>query len=373
MNKPKIDLKARLGRRTGATPASASIPPPVGVNPQHSSAGPAGPASFPSAQFPSTQPQPRPSSYNPMGVGAIQAPPAPMQMASPVNIAMDEEFAAVRRGGRTKVIVLAGAAALIGGVLGFAVGGLNEKNNVAEAAVVGAKTLSAEIDAANATVTKLSSVLDSANKALKDGNYPDNEVKELAAINIPFDGTNLSGKSIGRFKPQLVTMLISYAEATSKANSQKDKIRSLLSGSRQSFEELLAQKTNPQVHWGVSIQQGPQGPWGAMQLLPSFSVNGEKGKPSAWPTEFTLADADKSTAKRYTGGDPTRGADGGQIIPIAPSTQTSVCPTDTIVRMRRELTDMQRILNGDETPGNEAQGIVALGDTIKKQLNSIGG
>jgi hypothetical protein len=305
-----------------------------------------------------------------MGVGSIQAPPAPVHMHSPINLAMDEEFAAVQRGGRTKVIVLAAVAALVGGVLGFAVGGLSEKNSVADAALAGAKTLSTEIDAANATATKLATVLNAANTALKDGNYPENEVKELAAINIPFDGSNLAGKAIGRFKPQLVTMLINYAGATTKANAQKDRIHSLLSNSKAAFQELLAQKTNPQVHWGVSVQQGPQGPWGSMQLLPTFPVNGEKGKPAAWPSEFQVGDA---TAKRYTGGDPARGADGAQIIPIAPASQNSVCPTDTLVRLRRELGDMQEVLNGDETPGQEVQGIMALGDVIKKQLNAIGG
>jgi hypothetical protein len=50
-----------------------------------------------------------------------------------------------------------------------------------------------------------------------------------------------------------------------------------------------------------------------------------------------------------------------------------VCPTDTIVRIRRELSEMQKILTGDETPGQEVTGIISLGDSIKKQLASIGG
>lgn len=297
--------------------------------------------------------------------------PAPMRVAAPVSFEGDEEFAAVRRGGRKKVMILAAVAALVGGILGFAVGGLSEKNKVAEAAVVGAKTLVTEIDAANATVTKLSEVLNAAAQSLKDGKYPENEVKELATLNIPFDGTNLSGKSIGRFKPQLLTMLISYAESASAANSQKDKIRGLLSYSKEGVEELLAQRSNPQVHWGVSIQPGPQGPWGTMQVLPSAFPVSIKG---GWPAEFELKDgAQKVSVKRYTGGDPSRGSDGSQLIPIAPQTQATVCPSDTIIRLRRELSDMQKILSGDETPGQEVTGIAQLGDNIKKQLVAIGG
>ena len=144
----------------------------------------------------------------------------------------------------------------------------------------------------------------------------------------------------------------------------------MLSFSKEGVEELLAQRTNPQVHWGVSVQQGPQGPWGTMQILPSAFPVGGKG----WPAEFDLNNgAQKVSVKRYTGGDPTRGADGAQIIPIAPQTQTTVCPSDTIVRLRRELSDMQKILSGDETPGQEVTGIVQLGEGIKKQLAAIGG
>jgi hypothetical protein len=369
MSKPKIDLKARLGRRPGATPASASIPPPVGVNPQQGSGAPGGHASgFPaSGGYGSQQPQVR-TSYEPMGAAPVVH-ASPMRMSGPSGLEMDAEFAAVQKSGRTKTIILAAATAVVGGVLGFAVGGLSERNAVAEAAVIGAKTLSTEIDAANASAARLTEVLASAGKALKEGKYPDKEVKDLGGINIPFDGTNLSGKSIGRFKPQLLTMLISYAEAASKANNQKDRIRGLLSYSKEGVEELLAQNTNPRVHWGVSIQSTPQGPWGTMQVLPTaFPANG------GWPAAFDVQSGDqKVSIKRYTGGDPGRGADGAQLIPIAPSTQAVVCPADTVVRLRRELSDMQKILTGDETPGQEITGLSQLGDNIKKQLAAIGG
>lgn len=375
MNKPKIDLKARLGKRAGAQPAGASIPPPVGVNAPHpSSVAPvpqSGYAGHPSGGYPQAQPQARPS-YDPMagglGVGAVQA-PAPVRVAAPISFEGDEEFAAVRRSSRTKVMILAAAAALVGGVLGFAVGGLNERNQVAEAAVIGAKTLVSEIDAANAAATQLTQVLTKAGQALKDGKYPDAEVKELGGINIPFDGNNLAGKSIGRFKPQLVTMLINYAEAASKANSQKDKIRSVLSFSKEGVEDLLNQRTNPQVRWGVMVQKGPQGPWGQMTPLPAaFAVAGEKGK-GGWPSEFEFTEGtQKVSYKRYGGGDAE-----GAVIPVAPASHNAVCPTDTMVRLRRELGDMQKVLSGDDTPGQESEGIVQLGENIKKQLLAIGG
>src|SRR5690349_1355297 len=172
MSKPKIDLKARLGRRPGATPASASIPPPVGVNPPHSSGAPMSHSSgFPaSGGYAPPQPQARPS-FDPMGAPVVSAPPMRgAGTAFDINL-NDAELVAVQKGNRTRTIIVAVAAAVAGGILGFAVGGLNERNGVAEAAVAGAKSLSTEIDAANAAAAKLNDVLAAAGKALKDGKY----------------------------------------------------------------------------------------------------------------------------------------------------------------------------------------------------------
>ena len=371
MNKPKIDLKARLGKRPGGTPASASIPPPVGVNPGPPSAqnpimggGFGHPGHHPGA-YPSAQPQaPRPS-FDALGVGAVQA-PAPMRApVTPSAVEAEEAFIAVRKSSRTKVMVLAAGTALVGGILGYAIGGLSERNSVAELAVAGAKQLSADIDEANKKVHELEAVVTAAGKALKDGKYPDKEVKDLGGLNVPFDGNNLAGKGIGRFKPQLVTMLINYAEAVAKVNTQKDKIRSVLSVAKPAVEDLLAQNTNPQVRWGLTVQSTPQGPWGILAPLPAaFPVSGEKG---SWPSQIELGE-EKRGLKRYSGGDAN-----GQLIPVAPQSHSAVCPNDTMVRLRREVADLDRLMRGDQTPGQETDGVVQMGEAIRKQLAGIGG
>jgi hypothetical protein len=303
--------------------------------------------------------------YDALGVGAVQA-PAPMRHPStPSAVDAEEEFRAVRKSGKTKTIILAAGTAVVGGILGFAVGGLNERNSVAEVAVAGAKQLVSDIEEANKRVVELEQVVTDAGKSLKDGKYPDAEVKKLGALNVPFDGTNLAGKGIGRFKPQLLTMLINYAEAVAKVNTQKDKIRSVLSVSKPAVEEMLAQGTAPTVRWGLTVQSGPQGPWGALSVLPAaFAVNDKGG----WPAQIEAAEGGKAV-KRYSGGDPN-----GQLIPIAPQTYSAVCPTDTMVRLRREVADLDKLMRGDQAiPGQETDGIVEMGDAIKKQLASIGG
>jgi hypothetical protein len=321
-----------------------------------SQGGYAAPGAYPSAQ-------PARPSFDAMGVGSVQA-PAPIRAPSvPTAVDTEEEFRAVRKSSQTKTIVLAAGTAVVGGVLGFAIGGLNERNSVASVAVAGAKSLAADIDEANKKVVELEQVVTAAGKALKDGKYPDNEVKALGALNVPFDGTNLAGKGIGRFKPQLVTMLINYAEAVAKVNTSKDKIRSVLSVAKPAVEEMLAQSANPQVRWGVTVSPGPGGPWGTLSVLPTGFAAGDKG---AWPAQIEIAEG--KGGKRYSGGDAS-----GQIIPVNPGSQSAVCPTDTMVRVRREVSDLDKLMQGDQTPGQESAGVVELGEAIKKQLVAIGG
>jgi len=299
-----------------------------------------------------------------MGVGSMQA-PAPLRAPAPSAVDTEEEFRAVRQSSRMKSIILAAGTAVVGGLLGFAVGGLNEKNSAASVAVAGAKSLASDIEEANKKVVELEQVVTAAGKNLKDGKYPDAEVKALGALNVPFDGTNLAGKGIGRFKPQVLTMLINYAEAVAKVNTQKDKIRSLLSISKPAVEELLSQGTTPTVRWGLTVQPGPQGPWGALSVLPAaFAVSDKSG----WPAQIEVGEAGKAI-KRYSGGDPN-----GQIIPVAPQTYNAVCPTDTLLRLRREVGDLDKLMRGDQSiPGQETDGVVEMGQAIKKQLATIGG
>lgn len=313
--------------------------------------------------YPSAQPQARPA-FDAMGVGSVQA-PAPIRAPAPTALDTEEEFRAVRQSSKTKSIILAAGTAVVGGVLGFAIGGLSERNSVASVAVVGAKVLVSEIEEANKKVVELEQVVTAAGKALKEGKYPDGEVKALGALNVPFDGSNLAGKGIGRFKPQVLTMLINYAEAVAKVNTQKDKIRSVLSVSKPAVEELLSQGSNPTVRWGLTVQSGPQGPWGALSVLPAAFAVSDKG---GWPAQIEAGEGGKAV-KRYSGGDPN-----GQLIPIAPQTYSAVCPTDTMVRLRREVSDLDKLMRGDQSiPGQETDGIVEMGDAIKKQLAAIGG
>jgi hypothetical protein len=368
--KPRIDLKARLGKKTVTTPGGPSIPPPVGI-PK--------PSGVPVPPFGSQrQAAPKVDASDPYA--AISADAAPTRSEpQAIKVEMSEEVVAAQKKGRARIIVLAAAAAVVGGAIGFSIGSGVERGKGADKAIAGAQTLVKKVDKANQELESLSEVLKSAKEKLADNKYPEEAVKKLGGIDIPFTGTDLVGMGIGRFKPEVVTMLVSFASGAAAANDQKDRIRSVLTGAKPAITDFLSQKSNPKVRWSMYLQTGPYGPWAVMQPLPKpFLVKQDKSakddkKPYKWPEKFDIKDSGKTYhLKRYTGGDPTKGGGDPKIIPVDPSSQGSVCPSDVLIKLRSELGKMQQTLQGDKTPGQEKQGLIDTGKILVEKLKGIG-
>jgi hypothetical protein len=370
--KPKIDLKARLGKKTVSTPAAGpggSIPPPAGI-PKPSGMG----SGIPAPPFQSHSVAPRPAApvvdpSNPYG--AMQPSAAPIVAQAPaIRIDMSDDVMRAQQGGRTKILVLALVTALIGAGIGFTLGGASERGKGTDAAMQGAKDLTKEIEAANVKIEELANVLKSAKEKLGKAQFPEEEVTKLGALNIPFDGTNLSGKGIGRFKSDVLNLLIQFSTAAAEANDQKEKIQSVLSRNKKGVLEFLEGQTKPVVRWSVLVSSTPLGPVASMQPVPTpFLVESPDKKP--WPESFDLmADKKKVTVKRYmkgeaAGQDPT-------FIPVDPGTQALVCPADVLFSIRRELSGMEEVLRGNPTPGEEKTGLLESGQTLVKKLKQIG-
>jgi hypothetical protein len=419
----KIDLKARLGKKPGdpvapvgaapqapaqqvgfapqAVPAASPSHPPAAAN---FAAGPAAPQAFAggpafgSSPPPAQQARPvqaaapvaaRPAGFaaRPMGVagpGGVSIPPPPgfgpkpmMAAAQPqpkpaapqlaIKMEMGEEVLQAQKAGRKKTLVLAVAAAAVGLGMGFGMGQLAKGNEGAKAAVEGAELLIKEIDAANIVLAELDQTLSAAGQKLQAGEFPSAEIEKLGAIDVPFDGSNLLNKGIGRYNQSAVTMLVSYVNAVSEAEDQKDKIRRLFGAAKESFLAEAAEKTAPTVKWGVAVKGGPGGPWGAMSPIKPFGVV-DKDKKANWPSELESAG---KKAQRMTQGDITK--TDGEIIPIDPGTQKMVCPDTLSLRLMGALAELRNDLKSDETPGQERMGVSELGEKLMDQLRKIGG
>lgn len=374
-NKPKIDLKARLGKKTVSTPAAASVPPPMapqpmGGIPRPSAPVPRSPSGIPAPPF--QQPSAPPT--NPYSAASVPRQSAPIQ-ARPTEIRVDmDEVRAAQRSGRGKVMALALVTAVVGGFLGFAFGGATERDKGAKAAVEGAGLIIKDVEDSNKQIQALAEVLKSTQtKLLGKGTYPQDEITKLGAINIPFRTASLADKGIGRFKPQILTMLIDYSAAVEAMNDQKETLQRFLGSSI--LKDLIEEQKNPKVHWFGTISNGPFGPWINLDNVdtPFLVQSDEKkdGKAYSWPDELEIKDGkDTIKLKRYTSGDP--GGSSPPYIAVNPQTQGAVCQSNVVGSLVSQLIKMQEVLNGDPTPGVDKTGLLEKGQKLADQLKKIG-
>jgi hypothetical protein len=368
--KPKIDLKARLGKKTVGAPATGpggSIPPPAGI-PRPSGVGiPAPPFQSPSA---TSRPAAMVDASNPYG--AMEPAAAPTAAATSIRIEMSDDVMRAQKGGRTKVLVLAIITALLGGFVGFTLGGASERGKGTEAAMQGAQDLTKDVEAANKKIGDLADLLKGAKEKLSKAQFPEDEVSKLGALNIPFAGSNLAGKGIGRFKADVLTMLTDFASASSEANASKDELLRVMNGNKKGFQEFLDSQTKPQVRWSVIVGGSPLGPIAAMQPVPAPFPLTTEAKDYKWPDSFDLpaGQGKKQAVKRYLKGEAA--TEDPLFIPVDPSTQAMVCPSDVLVRLRGKLSDLEETLRGNPTPGEEKTGLLEMGQTLSKKLKQIG-
>lgn len=381
--KPKIDLKARLGRKSSAPTAAGgpSVPPPGGsIAPRPIGAAPSAPAPAPAGFGPSIPPPP--------GFARKPAPmpsrgPAPISMAAPrasarppaaiarpqgITVEMGEEVLEAQRRGRSKVMVLAAACVGIGLVVGFGVGKMAEAAAGADTAVMGAESLVKEIDESNIKLEGLGETLKKASDRVMANEFPGEEIEALGALEIPFSGTSLLGKGIGRFNASASTMLLQYANGVQSTLDQKEKIRRLFAAVKPQFDAVAAEKDAPTIKWAVAVTNGPKGPWAQVKMVKPFQVNDKKAKDYKWPDELEHA---KGKTARYSKGEPK--SDGSELMPVDPVSQANVCSENLQFKLVGALADLMGDLKGTDTPGHEKLGLIELGEKTMDQLRKIGG
>ena len=208
--KPKIDLKARLGKAQGAAVPQTGAPPPV-ARPSGSVAPP------PAMRFGSAPARGRVWSGSrragrrsdaalcrrQAADRSIRRPGGriPTRTAAPstIRIELDEEtMRAARKGGKRAGIL--GFITLIMGLgLGYAFGGRQADSKVAQGALQGAQDLIVDIDKAQGKIKEFSEKLAGAVKDMKDSKFPEAFVNDLGGLAIPFGADKLAGRNIGRF------------------------------------------------------------------------------------------------------------------------------------------------------------------------------
>lgn len=375
-NKPKIDLRARLGKKTVGA-AGPSIPPPMTT----------GQSTIPPAPRPSSPLMPSPGASIPSPPFAAKPSVAPSSSSfSPeperpryvepqaIKIEMSDEVFQAQKKGRSKVIMIAAATAVVGAIIGMQFGGGLERRGRQNIAIEGAKMLTEEVDKANGQIAHMAEVLAEAKRSLSDGEYPEAALNKLAEAGISFDGTYLYGKGVGLMSPKLNKQLVDFAGKAAAANEAKESLHLVLSGNRKAITDIIEQSKAPKFNWSVYVMNGPHGPMAGMQPLPEpFLVTDKSKKDYKWPEEIEVpAQGDKKEKlKLYSKGDPVSSSP--LLIPVEPGTQAAVCPNDVPVRLRREIEKLEDLLKGDKSdPTNEKAGLSDLGNAIIDQLKGIG-
>lgn len=342
--KPKIDLRARLGKKTVAG-GQVSIPPPMATG-----------GAIPAPPFASKPPPPaeeKPKYREPQAI----------------KIEMSEEVVQAQKKGKSKVIMVAAAMAVVGGMIGIALGGGMERSKSHGIALDGAKLMVEDIDKANVEIAKLSSILDEAKRSLSDGEFPTEATKKMADVNIPYDGTYLAGKGMGLMKPLINKMLVDFAGKSVQANEQKDLLMRMLTASESAYNAMTAQQKTPKMQWSVFVVNGANGPMAVMQPIPEpFLMS------AAWPAEVEIPEGDKKTKLPLYKKDNPIG-NPPMLIPVDPKSQSQVYPADQMLlsKLHSEIVALDEVLKGDKSDAsNEKKGLVDLGTLLIDELKGIG-
>jgi hypothetical protein len=245
--KPKKDLRARLGRTIvpgtpgvapiapppvgGAgeapvpqPPAPASVPPPAVVPPPVAPVAPAVPGAAPFAPLAVTPP-PFAQPASPSEPPKPKAPADPFAVAAPVaarpqevRLVIDEkpvDEAEIGRKQRTRNFVLVGVGLLVGAALGGSFVSMNNRNVLYNVTVRDGRDIYNTVTQASSVVLSAQQKVDQILRAAAGGpgqspRVDYDAIRELRALEQPFDAGAFARKNYNAFQPATVDDLFTY-------------------------------------------------------------------------------------------------------------------------------------------------------------------
>jgi len=370
--KPKIDLKARLGKGAATPPPSqaggAGIPMPAtpgtaAAPASRPSAGPPGgglpiPPGIPVGPPPAFG---KPSGValdpgNPLSAAATPyrapAPPAPPQ---PQRIEVDEMAVQEARKGARKQGLMAGlVAAVVLGAIGYIAGGAIEASKGRAKSVGDAKSLAGDVGKSRDQLKLIGDKVEAGkNSLLKDKKFPDTLAKELGGINVDFDGNKLAGVRFSGFPQDVTSTLIEYITLVQTLNDRKTAIIGLLARLQKPITEQLnaGQKTNIQYVVFFGRQDPSRNPFAMLAPL-TKPIEAANPTAIALPTEFTAVDPltrQNISAPKYTTGN----LDKASAVYVLPKSIEAACPSETagsIAQLGSQLSRVLTDIKGEQAP-----------------------
>ncbi|NUO49286.1 MAG: hypothetical protein HOV80_10560 [Polyangiaceae bacterium] len=382
--KPKIDLKARLGKAPGggvpgalpsgpgvpspsqdgigrisAPPSSGGMPAPVGIAPPAGIAPPPGIAS---------------------GMGLNPFAPKPQPKAAPVSaeaqtikVEVSEEIHDERKRAGRRALLYSAIAAVVFAGIGFFAGGMREVSKRDAKAVEGLKKLEPEVTDSAKKAEEILPILDDIEKGLlKDRKYPDSAIEKLS-ITIP--NLNLDDKSFGTMPSDIQKATLSYMKKIENANEKKDRVKNLLGSLKKPIETSWAEDQKPVFKLGIIFRQAGSNTIGeVVQMKEPWEV-----AKSDWPKEPKIVVSVMQEGKRVPADQAAQRWEQDAIvptdqtplvIPIEPSSVSGFTDERTILQLVGAVNDVRVLLNGDETPGREVVGLLKEGQGLAKSIDS---
>jgi hypothetical protein len=408
--KPKIDLKARLGKGAGA----ATPPPPVAgagggipvpAVPSTAASGGGGVASAPTSSpgggaavpVPPGIPVGPPPAFgksahaaldpsNPLAAAVTPyrapQPPPPAPPPQPQRIEIDEmSLQVARKGARNQGIMAGLVAAVVLGAVGYIAGGAMETNKGRQKAVGDAKSLAGDVAKSRDQLKLIADKVEAGkNSLLKDKKFPDTLAKELGGINVDFDGNKLAGVRFSGFPQETTSTLIEYITLVQTLNDRKTAIIGLLSRLQKPITEQLTAGQKTKISYAVffGLQDPSKNPFA---MLAPLTQPIEAATPTAisLPAEFTATDPTNRQnikAPKYVTGN----LDKPSAVYVLPKSIEAACPSETsgsIAQLGSQLSRVLTDIRGEQAaPGGDVvtetkAGLQERADKLVTSLNRV--
>lgn len=398
--KPKIDLKARLGKNAGA-----ATPPPAGVGGAIPTPTP-GPAI--AGATPAAAPTPTPTTPKAVGlpvppgipvgpppafksaglaldpsnplaaaVAPAPAPARPAEPPKPQRIEVDElTVQEARKGARKQGLIAGGVIAVVLGAVGFIAGGAQETKKGREQSVTHAKSLAEDVNKSREQLKALAEKVEAGRTSLVQKKFPDGLVKDLGGINVDFDGSKLAGVRFSGFSADTTRDLIEFISGVQATNDRKNALQSLLVRLQKPLvEQFKAQESGkpPGVNFVVLINRdsakNPYGILAPLQKPLELSAN--------MPAEYTAVDpmtkSNVVASKLATLDKPGAAYVLQKSVEAACPSETSGQVAQLVSQLGRLITDIrgEAAVQGDAEIREPKPGLLERSDRLVTNLNKV--
>ncbi len=387
--KPKIDLKARLGK--GAAPPSQTsaggIPVPAisssGAVPAPSPSGSLPPPGVPVGPPPSFGSSVKIDPSNPLAAAATPyRPSTPAPPPQPQRIEVDDmAVQQARKEAMKKGVVFGLVAAVATTAIGYFAGGAIEMGKGRQKSVGDAKSLAGDVATSSKQLQTIAEKVEAGRKSLLvDKKFPDGLARDLGGLNVDFDGNKLAGVRFSGFAQDTTAGLIEYITQVQTLNDRKTAIIGLLSRLQKPITEQLTAGQKTKIQYAVFF--GKQDPSkNPFAMLAPLAQPIEAANPASIviPNEFAAIDPftrQNISAPKYT----TGGLDKPSAVYVLPKSFDAACPSETAgaiaqlgSQLGRVLTDIrgEQAAPGGDVVTDTKPGLVDRADKLVKALERV--